>query len=87
MKNLMHTGNLVCIYAVFCTGVITLFAGMIIPDAVRGQYVDNLLGGLAMHLAGPPLLRLRVPYLRGRGRRTDSLRRGQHLHHRRQRRA
>jgi len=58
MKNLQYTGNLVCIYAVFCTGVITLFAGMIIPDAVRGQYVDNLLGGLATHLAGPPLLRL-----------------------------
>jgi amino acid transporter/nucleotide-binding universal stress UspA family protein len=58
MKNLRRTGNLVCIYAVFCTGVITLFAGMIVPDAVRGHYVDNLLGGLAMHLAGPPLLRL-----------------------------
>ena len=58
MKNLMYTGNLVCFYAVFCTGVITVFAGMIIPDAVRGQYADNLLGGLAMHLAGPPMLRL-----------------------------
>lgn len=58
MKNLLYTGNLVCFYAVFCTGVITVFAGMIIPDAVRGQYADNLLGGLAMHLAGPPLLRL-----------------------------
>ena len=58
MKNLMLTGNIVCVYAVFCTGVITLFAGMIIPDDVRGSYVDNLLGGLAMHLAGPPLLRL-----------------------------
>ncbi|HEY2014388.1 MAG TPA: APC family permease, partial [Bryobacteraceae bacterium] len=58
MKNLQYTGNLVCVYAVFCTGVITLFAGMIIPDSVRGQYVNNLLGGLAMHLAGPPLLRL-----------------------------
>jgi len=31
---------------------------MIIPDNFRSQYVDNLLGGLAMHLAGPPLLRL-----------------------------
>jgi nucleotide-binding universal stress UspA family protein len=48
----------VCLYAVFSTGVITLFAGMIIPDAVRHQYVNNLLGGLTMHLAGPPLLRL-----------------------------
>ena len=58
VRNLRYTGNLVCIYAVFCTGVITLFAGMIIPDSARGQYVDNLLGGLAMHLAGPPILRL-----------------------------
>src|ERR1700735_4819631 len=58
LKNLRRTGNLVCIYAVVCTGVITLFAGMIIPDAVRKEYVDNLLGGLAMHLAGPYVLRL-----------------------------
>jgi amino acid transporter len=58
LKNLRLTGNIVCVYAVVCTGVITLFAGMIIPDSIRPQYVDNLLGGLAMHLAGPPLLRL-----------------------------
>jgi amino acid transporter len=58
LKNLKYTGNAVCIYAVFCTGMVTLFAGMIIPDAVRGQYVDNLLGGLTNHLAGPALLRL-----------------------------
>jgi amino acid transporter len=58
MKNLIYTGNLVCVYAVFCTGIITVFAVMIIPDSVRGQYNDNLLGGLAMYLAGPPLLRL-----------------------------
>jgi len=58
MKNLVYAGNLVCVYAVFCTGFITMFAVMIIPDSARGQYVDNLLGGLAMYLAGPPLLRL-----------------------------
>jgi hypothetical protein len=58
MKNLRITGNMVCTYAVVCTGIITLFAGMIIPDSVRPQYVDNLLGGLAMHLAGPKILRL-----------------------------
>src|SRR5947208_5428505 len=53
LQNLKYTGNLVCVYAVICTGVITLFAGMIIPDSKRSEYVDNLLGGLAMHLAGP----------------------------------
>src|ERR1700730_8105772 len=58
LTNLKRTGNLVCWYAVICTGVITVFAGMIIPDSVRTKYVDNLLGGLAMHLAGPFMLRL-----------------------------
>ena len=58
LKNLRITGNIVCIYSVVCTGVITVFASMIIPDAVRPQYVDNLLGGLAMYLAGPEILRL-----------------------------
>ena len=58
LKNLRLTANTVCIYAVVCTGVVTLFAGFIIPDAVRGNYSDNLLGGLAMHLAGPAPLRL-----------------------------
>ena len=41
-----------------CTGVITLFAVMIIPDADRPKYFDNLIGGLAMSLSGPYLLRL-----------------------------
>src|ERR1700719_4664343 len=58
LKNLKITGNIVCLYAIFSTGVITLFAAMIIPDNVRKTYVDNLIGGLAMNLAGPYLLRL-----------------------------
>ena len=58
LKNLEITGNIVCVYAALSTGLITLFAAMIIPDAIRPKYVDNLLGGLAMHLAGPEFLRL-----------------------------
>ena len=58
LKNLRITGNIVCGYSVFCTGVITLFAFMIIPAAIRPQYGDYLLGGLAMHLVGPQFLRL-----------------------------
>src|SRR5215471_2443008 len=58
LKNLRITANMVCWYAVFCTGVVTLFASMIIPDAERTQYFANLIGGLAMHLSGPYLLRL-----------------------------
>ncbi len=59
LKNLKITSNIVCIYAILCTGVITMFATMIInDDKTRLKYVDNLLGGLAMSLAGPELLRL-----------------------------
>ncbi len=58
LKNLKITANIVCVYAIFSTGLITLFAVMIIPDALRRTYVDNLIGGLAMNLAGPEMLRL-----------------------------
>jgi amino acid transporter len=58
LKNLKITANLTCWYAVICTGVITVFASMIIPDDVRPKYFDNLIGGLAMNLSGPYLLRL-----------------------------
>ncbi|MBV9295702.1 MAG: APC family permease [Acidobacteriaceae bacterium] len=58
LKNLKFTANIVCLYAIFSTGVITLLAAMIIPDAVRLTYVDNLIGGLAMNLVGPEILRL-----------------------------
>jgi nucleotide-binding universal stress UspA family protein len=58
LKNLKITGNIVCIYATVGTGVITLFAATLIPDSVRPQFTDNLLGGLAMYLAGPHMVRL-----------------------------
>jgi len=58
LKNLYRTGNIVCAYAVISTGIITLLAAMIIPDNVRLQYAENLLGGLTSYLAGPELLRL-----------------------------
>ena len=58
LKNLRITANIVCTYAVICTGVISVFAVMIIPDAVRSMYYDNLIGGLAHEPRGPDLLRL-----------------------------
>ncbi|MEP7367520.1 MAG: APC family permease, partial [Acidobacteriota bacterium] len=58
LKNLKITANIVCVYAMFSTGLLSIFAVMIIPDAVRPQYYDNLLGGLSMSLAGPYLLKL-----------------------------
>ncbi|MDX2151110.1 MAG: APC family permease [Bryobacteraceae bacterium] len=58
LRNLKITANIVCTYAVLSTGLISLFAVMIIPDSVRPQYYENLIGGLAMNLAGPELLRI-----------------------------
>jgi amino acid transporter len=58
LKNLRITANIVCVYALISTGVITVFAMMIIPDDIRKNYVNNLIGGLAMNLAGPYLLRM-----------------------------
>jgi amino acid transporter len=58
LKNLKITGNIVCTYALVCTGGITFLAAMIIPDSIRLNYVENLLGGLAKNLAGPMFLRM-----------------------------
>ena len=58
LRNLRITANIVCTYAVICTGVISVLAVMIIPDALRPNYYENMLGGLVMHLAGPNLLKL-----------------------------
>jgi len=58
LKSLKITGNIVCTYAAISTGGIILLASLIIPDAVRKNYVENLLGGLTTHLIGPELLRL-----------------------------
>jgi amino acid transporter len=58
LKNLRITANLVCWYSVFCTGVVTVLAGMIIPLEDHSKYYANLIGGLAMSLSGPYLLRL-----------------------------
>ena len=58
LKNLRITANIVCVYALLSTGVISILAVMIIPDAVRPQYYDNLIGGMSMNLEGPALMNL-----------------------------
>jgi amino acid transporter len=57
LKNLKRTANLVCGYALVSTGLVTLLAGMIIPESQRPRYYNNLIAGLAMNLAGPELMR------------------------------
>jgi nucleotide-binding universal stress UspA family protein len=40
------------------TSLVSFFAVMIIPDSVRPQYFENLIGGLSMSLQGPFIFRL-----------------------------
>jgi amino acid transporter len=58
LKNLRLTANVVCTYCLICTGLISVFAVMIIPDAVRSTYYDNLIGGLVDNFVGPTALKL-----------------------------
>ena len=59
LKNLKRTGLVVFIYSMVFTSLVSFFAVMLIPDAERkSQYLDNLIGGLAMHVVGAMPLRL-----------------------------
>jgi len=58
LKNLEKTGLVIFIYSLLFTSLVSFFAVMIIPDSVRPEYFANLIGGIAMYLAGPMTLKL-----------------------------
>ena len=58
LKNLERAGFVIFIYSLLFTSLVSFFAVMIIPDAERQHVLDNLIGGLSMHLAGPIGLRI-----------------------------
>jgi amino acid transporter len=59
LKNLKRTALIIAIYSFIFTGIVSLLAVIIIPDAVRVPvYKDNLIAGLAMYLVGPQILRI-----------------------------
>jgi len=58
LKNLEKAGMVIFVYSLLFTGLVSLFAVMIIPDAVRPQYYANLISGLSMNMVGPYTLRL-----------------------------
>jgi len=58
LKNLQRAGLVIFAYSLIFTSLVSFFAVMLIPDAERGHYLDNLIGGLAMHMVGPLSLRL-----------------------------
>ncbi len=59
LKNLKRAATVIAIYTFCFTGLVSLLAVMIIPDAVRiPVYRDNLISGLAMNMVGPLTLRI-----------------------------
>ena len=59
LKNLERAGLVIFIYSMLFTSMVSFFAVMLIPDNVRMKdFGENLIGGLAMHLAGPIWARL-----------------------------
>ena len=58
LPNLKKAGLIIFVYSLLFTGLVSIFAVMIIPDAPRQKFLENLIGGLSMYLEGPFLLRL-----------------------------
>src|SRR5271156_1672774 len=58
LPNLKKAGLVIFVYSLVFTSLVSFFAVMIIPDGVRENYLENLIGGLAMSLHGPLAARL-----------------------------
>jgi amino acid transporter len=58
LPNLKKAGLVIFIYSLVFTSLVSFFAVMIIPDSVRGNFNENLIGGLSMHLVGSFPVRL-----------------------------
>lgn len=58
LKNLERAGLVIFVYSLLFTSLVSFFAVMLMPDAVRARHLDNLIGGLAMVLVGPVALRM-----------------------------
>ncbi|HKM66651.1 MAG TPA: APC family permease [Candidatus Acidoferrum sp.] len=58
LPNLKKTGLVIFVYSLVFTSLVSFFAVMLIPDVQRQNFLENLIGGLAMNLEGPFILRL-----------------------------
>jgi amino acid transporter len=57
-KNLMRAGLVIFVYSLLFTSLVSFFAYALIPDDVRPRYLDNLISGISIYLAGPMTLKL-----------------------------
>lgn len=58
LKNFKKTALIIFFFSVMLTPGVSFLGTMLIPDNVRPQYLDNLIGGIAMYLIGPHWLNL-----------------------------
>src|SRR5277367_4246656 len=58
LPNLKKAGLVIFVYSMVFTSMVSFFAVMIIPDDVRKNFFDDLIGGLAMNMVGPLGLRM-----------------------------
>src|SRR5213082_3757391 len=58
LPNLKKAGAVIFVYSLVFTSLVSFFAVMIFPDDVRQHFLENLIGGLAMNLEGPFIIRL-----------------------------
>jgi amino acid transporter len=56
--NLKRAAVAIFIFSLVLTSLVAFLGVGLIPDTVRPQYFDNMIGGIAMHLAGPFQMRL-----------------------------
>jgi amino acid transporter len=58
LKNFEKTGVIIFIFSVLLTPGVAFLGIMLIPDEIRPQYIDNLIGGITMFLYGPQFIKL-----------------------------
>jgi len=58
LKNLRKTVLVIFIFTVIMTPGVSFLGIMLIPDDIRPQYIDNLIGGIAMFLNAPLAVRI-----------------------------
>ncbi|MGE5205251.1 MAG: APC family permease [Chlamydiota bacterium] len=58
LRNLKRAALVIFVFSLVFTSLVSFFAVMIIPDQTRPQFLDNLIGGLALNVVGPLAMRL-----------------------------
>lgn len=53
LKNFKKAAFIIFVFSVILTPGVSFLATMLIPDNIRPQYIDNLISGVAMFVAGP----------------------------------